>query len=171
LPEGGAELPPPPITLSTLYFCIPQNDKMLEYWDRIEDRLFNIRHCRNIDGVERSLALFAPPIDPGALVRAAAAGLDISAVLAGLNAPTPFYRFNVLSQKATELVQEIRTLGGSLLSALEKKDGEALALLRSELEIKVLNAVRDMKLLQISEATEQIEILKRTKAVTEERDK
>ncbi len=171
LPEGGAELPPPPITLSTLYFCIPQNDKMLEYWDRIEDRLFNIRHCRNIDGVERSLALFAPPIDPGALVRAAAAGLDISAVLAGLNAPTPFYRFNVLSQKATELVQEIRTLGGSLLSALEKKDGEVLALLRSELEIKVLNAVRDMKLLQISEATEQIEILKRTKAVTEERDK
>ena len=171
LPEGGAELPPPPITLSTLYFCIPQNDKMLEYWDRIEDRLFNIRHCRNIDGIERSLALFAPPIDPGALVRAAAAGLDISAVLAGLNAPTPFYRFNVLSQKATELVQEIRALGSSLLQALEKKDGEALALLRSELEIKVLKAVRDLKLLQIADATQQIEVLKRTQAVTEERDK
>jgi hypothetical protein len=171
LPEGGAELPPSPITLSTLYFCIPQNDKMLEYWDRIEERLFNIRHCRNIDGIERSLALFAPPIDPGMLVRAAAAGLDISTILAGLNAPTPFYRFNVLSQKATELVQEIRALGNSLLSALEKKDGEALALLRSELEIKVLKAVRDVKNLQISEATEQIEILKRTQAVTEERDK
>jgi hypothetical protein len=171
LPEGGAELPPPPITLSTLYFCIPQNDKMLEYWDRIEERLFNIRHCRNIDGVERSLALFAPPIDPGMLVRAAAAGLDISTVLAGLNAPTPFYRFNVLSPKATELVQEIRALGNSLLSALEKKDGEALALLRSDLEIKVLKAVRDVKNLQISEASEQIDILKRTQAVTEERDK
>jgi hypothetical protein len=171
LPEGGAELPPPPITLSTLYFCIPQNDKMLEYWDRIEERLFNIRHCRNIDGVERSLALFAPPIDPGMLVRAAAAGLDISTVLAGLNAPTPFYRFNVLSPKATELVQEIRALGNSLLSALEKKDGEALGLLRSDLEIKVLKAVRDVKNLQISEASEQIDILKRTQAVTEERDK
>src|SRR4029453_824018 len=51
LPEGGAELPPPPIPLSTLYSCIPPNDKMLAYWDRIADRLFNIRHCRNIDGV------------------------------------------------------------------------------------------------------------------------
>lgn len=171
LPHGGAELPPPPVTLSLRYFCIPQNDKMLAYWDRIAERLFNIRHCRNIDGVERSLALFAPPIDPGMLVRAAASGLDISAVLAGLNAPTPFYRFNVLSQKATELMQEIRGLGSSLLQALEKKDAEAMSLLRNELEMKVLNSVRDTKLLQIKEAKEQIEILKRTQAVTEERDK
>jgi hypothetical protein len=171
LPEEGAELPPSPVTLSMLYFCIPQNDKMLEYWDRIAERLFNIRHCRNIEGVERSLALFAPPIDPAMLVRAAASGLDISSILAGINAPTPFYRFNVLSQKATELVQEIRGLGNSLLQALEKKDGEAMALLRSDLEMKVLKAVRDMKLLQIKEAKEQVEVLKRTQAVTEERNK
>jgi hypothetical protein len=171
LPEGGAELPPPPLTLSTLYFCVPPNDKMLEYWDRIADRLFNIRHCLNIDGVERSLALFAPPIDPGMLVRAAAAGLDISSILAGLNAPTPHYRFSTLSQKATDLVQEVRNLGNSLLQALEKKDAEVLSLLRSELEMKTLNAVRDMKLLAIKEAEEQIEILKRTEAVTEEKHK
>jgi hypothetical protein len=169
LPEGGAELPSPPITLSSLYFCIPHNADMLKYWDRIADRLLKIRHCQNIDGVERSLALFAPPIDPGMLVRAAAAGLDISSILAGINAPTPYYRFNVLSQKATELAQEVRGLGSSLLQVLEKKDAEAMSLLRSELEIKVLNAVKDMKLLQIKEAKEQIEILKRTKAVTEER--
>jgi hypothetical protein len=171
LPHGGEELPPPPITLASLYFCIPQNDKMLEYWDRIADRLFKIRHCQNIDGVERSLALFAPPIDPAMLVRAAAAGLDISSVLAGLNAPVPYYRFNVLAQKATELVQEVRGLGSALLQALEKKDAEALSLLRNELELKVLNAVRDHKLLLIKEAKQQIEVLNKTKAVTEERDK
>jgi len=171
LPEGGAELPPSPMTLSMLYFCIPANEKMFEYWDRVADRLFKIRHCQNIDGVERSLALFAPPIDPGMLVRAAASGLDLSSVIAGLNAPTPYYRFNVLSQKATELAQEVRGLGNSLLQALEKKDGEALTLLRSELELKVLNAVKDIKKLQINESQEQIEVLKRTKKVTEERHK
>ncbi|MBK7474891.1 MAG: hypothetical protein IPI11_02310 [Haliscomenobacter sp.] len=52
---------------------------------------------------------------------------------------------------------------------MEKKDAEAMALLRSELEIKVLNAVREMKKLQINESKEQIEVLKRTKKVTEER--
>ncbi len=171
LSEGGAELPPAPITLSMLYFCIPPNDKMLEYWDRIADRLFKIRHCQNIDGIERSLALFAPPIDPGMLVRAAAAGLDISAVLAGMNAPTPFYRFTVFAQKASELAMDVRTLGLSLLQALEKKDAEAMALLRNELEIKVLTALKDTKVLYIQEAKEQIEILKRAKATAEERHK
>lgn len=171
LPEGGAELPAPPVTLSMLYFGIPQNEKMIEIWDRVADRLYKIRHCQNIDGIERSLALFAPPIDPGMLVKAAASGLDLSAIIGGLNAPVPFYRFNIISQKATELVMEVRALGNSLLQALEKKDGESLALLRNELELKVLNAVKDIKKLQISESKEQIEILKRTKKVTEERQK
>ncbi|MBC7391097.1 MAG: hypothetical protein H7329_17965, partial [Opitutaceae bacterium] len=169
LPEEGKELPPPPLTLSMLYFCIPHNEKMMEYWDRIADRLFKIRHCQNIEGTERSLALFAPPIDPGVLVRAAASGLDISSVLAGMNAPTPYYRFNVISQKATELAQEIRGLGNALLQTLEKKDAEAMSLLRSEMETKVLNAIKDMKLLQIKEAKEQIEVLKRDKKITEEK--
>jgi len=169
LPHKGAELPTSPITLSSLYFCIPQNEKLLEYWDRVGDRLFKIRHCQNIDGVERILALFAPPIDPGALVRAAAAGLDISAVISGLNAPLPFYRFNVMSQKATELIQEVRSLGSALLQALEKKDAEAMALLRSELELKVLNAVKAVKEKQIKEAETQIEVLKKSKAAIEER--
>jgi hypothetical protein len=169
LPEGGAELPPGPVTLSMLYFCIPANDNMLEYWDRIADRLFKIRNCQNIDGIERTLALFAPPIDPGMLVRAAAAGLDISSILAGINAPAPYYRFHVLTQKATELAQEVRNLGIALLQALEKKDAEALALLRNELEIKMLTAVKDMKDQQVQEAKGQIETLNKTRAVTEER--
>ncbi len=171
LPEGGAELPPAPITLSMLYFCIPQNDKMLEYWDRIADRLFKIRHCQNIDGVERSLALFAPPIDPGMLVKAAASGLDISSVIAGLNAPMPYYRFIVFAQKATELASDVKGLGMALLGALEKKDAEAMALLRNELELKLLNAIRDMKTLQIKESKEQVEILKKAKATTEEKNR
>ncbi|MGY0035282.1 hypothetical protein [Pedobacter sp. NJ-S-72] len=58
LPEGGAELPPPDVTLSMLYFCIPNNDQMNTYWDQVADRLFKIRNSQNIDGVFRSLALF-----------------------------------------------------------------------------------------------------------------
>jgi hypothetical protein len=170
LPHGGDELPPPPITMSSLYFCVPPNDQMLAWWDVIEDRLFKIRNSQNIDGVERLLALFAPPIDPGMLVRAAAAGLDISSVIAGLNAPLPIYRFNVMAQKATELIQEVRGLGSALLQALEKKDAEALALLRNELEMKLLKSMLDMKKIQLKEAKQQIEVLNRTKVITEERD-
>ena len=45
----------------TLYFCIPQNDKLLGYWDTVADRLFKIRHCMNIEGIVRQLPLFEPP--------------------------------------------------------------------------------------------------------------
>jgi hypothetical protein len=169
LPHGGAELPPPPITLASLYFCIPWNDKMLEHWDRVEDRLFKIRHCQNIEGVERILALFAPPIDPAALIRAMAAGLEISDVLQALNAPLPFYRFQVMAQKATELVQEVRGLGNALLQALEKQDAERLSLLRSSHELSVLKAVKSIKEQQIAEATEALEGLHRSRDVIQER--
>lgn len=170
LPEGGAELPPPPVTLTSLYFCIPPNEKMQEYWDTIADRLFKIRNSQNIEGIERVLALFAPPIDPGMLVRAVAAGLDLSAVLAGLNAPLPPYRFQIMAGKATELAQEVRQLGNALLAALEKKDAEAMALLRNDLETQLLNAQRDLKVMEIDASAEQIEVLTQTRAVTEERN-
>ena len=87
----------------TLYFCVPRNDKLLGYWDTVADRLFKIRHCMNIEGVVRQLALFDPPIDPGMLVKAAAAGIDIGSIVSGLNQPIGPVRCLLLIQKALEL--------------------------------------------------------------------
>ncbi|MBP1693472.1 MAG: hypothetical protein H6Q37_1355, partial [Chloroflexi bacterium] len=169
LPHGGAELPPAPITLSSLYFCIPQNENLLAYWDLVGDRLFKIRNCQNIDGVERQLALFAPPIDPGALVRAAAAGLSVADILKGLNAPLPAYRFKVMVKKAQELAQQVNGLGSALLQALEKRDSEKLGLLRSSQEIQLLQAVRAYKKMQVDEAQVQIEAVQKSIDVTQAR--
>ena len=144
---------------------------MLGYWDTVADRLYKIRHCMNIEGVVRQLALFEPPIEPGALVKAVAAGLDIGAALADLNAPLPLYRFNVLLQKANEVCNDVKQLGSALLSALEKKDGEALSLLRQVQEIKVLESVTAVRQLQIDEGKENLEGVKRSKATVEERRK
>src|SRR6185312_7106569 len=70
-----------------LYFCVPENDKLLGYWNRVADRLFKIRHCMNIEGQVRQLPLFEPPIDPALLVRARAAGLSIAEVLSDVATP------------------------------------------------------------------------------------
>lgn len=161
-PSGGDSAP-----LPMLYFCIPHNDKMLGYWDTVADRLYKIRHCMNIEGVVRQLSLFEPPIDPAALVKAVAGGLDISSALADLNAPLPLYRFNLLLQKANEVCNDVKSLGGALLNALEKKDAEALGLLRQAQEIKLLEAVKAVREKQIEEAKENLEGIKRSKVVTE----
>ena len=103
----------------SLYFCIPQNDKLLEYWDTVADRLFKIRHCMNIEGVVRQLPLFDPPIDPGMLVKAVAAGLDIGSIVNNINQPLSTVRGPLLLQKAMEICSEVKALGAALLSALE----------------------------------------------------
>ena len=72
-----------------LVFCVPPNSKLLGYFDTIDDRLFKIRNCMNIEGVVQQLTLFQPPIDPALLVRAAALGLDIGSILSDLNSPLP----------------------------------------------------------------------------------
>ena len=152
---------------TTLYFCIPPNDKLLGYWDMVEDRLFKIRHCMNIEGIVRQLPLFEPPIDPALLVRARAAGLDLSRVLNEINAALPHYRFNVMFQKALELCGEVRAVGAALLSALEKHDAEALTLLRSTHEIRLLEAAREVRKRQADETMEAIEGLLKSKEVVE----
>jgi hypothetical protein len=136
------------------FFGIPGNEKLLGYWNTVADRLFKIRHCQNIEGVVRSLPTFDSPIDPGLLVKAAGAGVDVASALSDINVVLPHYRFNVMLQKAEALCGEVKSLGSALLSALEKRDAEALALLRSTHETKVLKAVRTVKERQLAEAKE-----------------
>ncbi|MGV1003419.1 MAG: insecticidal toxin protein [Candidatus Nanopelagicales bacterium] len=147
-----------------LYFCVPRNDKLLGYWDTVADRLFKIRNSLNLSGVFRKLALFEPPIDPALLVRATAAGLDLASVIGGLNQPLPLVRFTVLADKAAELAGEVRSLGGALLAAIEKDDGEALSLLRSKHEIALLELAEQVKYAQAQEGAKTTQALRESLA-------
>lgn len=143
----------------TLYFCIPANNDLLQYWATVRDRLFNIRHCKNIEGVDQVLSLFAPKIDPALLVKARAQGLSISSILADLNTPSSFYRFNYLLQKANEYCSEVKALGSALLAALEKKDAEELARLRATQEsglLDIITAVKERQVLEAKAARESL---------------
>ena len=135
-----------------LYFCIPNNEKMLKYWDTVADRLFKIRHCMNIEGVERKLDLFEPEIDPALLIAATAKGLSISSILSDLRSPAPFYRFNYLAQKAIEFCAEVKSLGNTFLSAIEKKDAEELSRKRAQHESQLLDLMTAIKERQVLEA-------------------
>jgi len=139
-------------SIPALYFCIPRNDKLLSYWDTVADRLFKIRNSLNIQGAFRQLPLFEPPIDPALLARATAAGVDIGAVVSGLNQPLPLVRFQFLIQKAAEICQEVKSLGNNLLGAIEKEDNEALAILRSKHESTILGLAEVVKYSQLQEA-------------------
>ncbi len=148
-----------------LYFCVPQNDKLLRYWDTVADRLFKIRNSLNIQGVFHQLALFEPPIDPALLAGAAAAGLNVGAIANGINQPLPLVRFQFLLQKAADICQEVKSLGNHLLTILEKEDGEALTLLRAKHEHVIMERAEQVKYAQWQEAIKSREGLLKSLAL------
>ena len=160
-PSGGQILPS---IGKTLYFCIPQNDQFLGYWDTVADRLFKIHNSLNLQGVFQQLPLYDPPIDPALLVRATAAGLDVSAVVAGLNQPLPLVRFRFMVSKAEEICQEVKSLGANLLAAIEKQDNESISLLRAQHENTILNLTKVVKYAQWQDAQKATQALQGTLA-------
>ena len=158
-----------PLPTLAFYFCIPNNEQLLGYWDTVADRLFKIRNCMNIEGVVRQLALFEPPIDPALLVAATAAGVDLSSVLNDLYAPLPPYRCQFMLQKAVEFCSDVRSLGGALLAALANEDAEELALLRASHEKQVVESIQQIREKQVDEAMETVAGLEKSKALAEAR--
>ena len=150
-------------------FCVPPNDTLLAYWDRVEDRLYKLRHCMNIDGVVRELPLWQPPIDPMLLVRAKAAGLELDDVVALGNQQPPQHRFEILLERARRFTATAQQFGGQLLSALERKDESELTLLRSVHEDTILNLVRRQKQDAIADTKNAHEHLKRSEATIQAR--
>ncbi|NOY25333.1 MAG: hypothetical protein GXP62_05620, partial [Oligoflexia bacterium] len=161
--EGEPEVP------GVLEFCVPKNPQLLAYWDTVADRLYKIRNCMNIKGVVRTLPLFQPPIDPGLLVRAAAAGVDLATVQSSVAVGLPAYRFRVMVGKALELSGEVRSFGSALLVALEKRDAETLSDLRASHEVKLLQAVKEVRKQQVKEARESLSVAKRQLAAVQGR--
>lgn len=165
---ASPDSPPLPVP-QLLYFCVPPNDKLLKYWDTVADRLFKIRNSLNLAGIRRTLPLYEPPIDPMLLVKAAAAGVDLSTAIADLAAPAPLYRFQILVQKAVELCQDVKALGGALLGALERRDAEELSRIQEVHEVALLRRVSSVKEDQIKEAKAQITALQAARELAAER--
>lgn len=147
------------------YFSIPENRKLLGYWDTIHQRLNNIRSCRSIDGVLQNLPLFEPPLNPTQWVGTSTNG----SLEAALNNPAKEilpYRFSFVIEKAKNLAQSVIQFGNALLSAIEKKDAEHLAQLRATQETNILNMTRQIKIDQINEQLQQIKALQLTETIT-----
>jgi hypothetical protein len=152
-----------------LYFCIPSNEKMLSLWDTVEDRLFKIRHCQDINGIERKLALLDPSIDPALLVGALAKGMSLGSILNNLSSPAPFHRFNFLLAKASEFCGHVIAISNACLSATEKKEAEELTRLRGIHEKNMLDQITAIKKKQIFEAKVNIEGLLKSRETAQKR--
>ncbi len=104
---------------------LPQvNEVMLSYWQKLEQRLYNLRHNLSIDGQPLHLPIFATPADPKALLSAAVASSQ-----GGSNLPSEFisvWRFPHMLENARSMVSQLTQFGSTLQNIIERQDAEAL---------------------------------------------
>jgi hypothetical protein len=153
----------------TPVFCVPANTQLLDYWNRVEDRLYKIRHCLDIDGQRRDLALSAPPINPMELVALRAAGLSLEDVLGSGNGDLPPYRFLFLIDRAKAFAASLSGFGSALLSAFEKKDSEQLNRLRQTQSMNIAQLTTHIRQRDIDTASESLESLSQQLAAAQYR--
>ncbi|MDR0219231.1 MAG: toxin [Enterobacteriaceae bacterium] len=120
---------------------LPQvNAAMTNYWQTLEQRLYNLRHHLSIDGQPLSLPIFATPVDPKALLSAAVATSQ-----GGSNLPQPslpLWRFPYILENARSVVGQLIQFGSTLQGIIERQDAEALnALLQNQAAELVLTNI------------------------------
>ncbi|WP_350305728.1 Tc toxin subunit A-related protein [Photorhabdus viridis] len=138
---------------------LPQvNEVMLSYWQKLEQRLYNLRHNLSIDGQLLHLPIYATPADPKALLSAAVANSQGGAALS-----QPFmslWRFPHMLENARGMVSQLIQFGSTLQNIIERQDAEALNTL-------LQNQAAELILINLSVQNKTIEELDAEKTVLE----
>lgn len=151
---GDDALPLPPTQAGQVrivdgVFLAPVDEGTLIWWDRFEQRLYNLRHGLSLDGQPLILPLYETPVSPRDLqlrrlaADAGANGIEPGAVtLLG-------YRFVVLLDRARNAVQQLIQFGNALQSIFERRDGDALTVLQQVQTVQIHDLTRESQALQI----------------------
>lgn len=117
-------------------FCVPQNPMLRMLRLRANLNLYKTHTCRNIAGLKRELEFYAAPTDTVSGLPTIGAGGQLALPGATSLRPTP-YRYQVLIERAKQLVQLAAQIEQTFLSALEKSDAESYALLKAKQDLNL----------------------------------
>ncbi|WP_340610696.1 neuraminidase-like domain-containing protein [Xenorhabdus bharatensis] len=159
-----AEVSEPLYTANSLTkLFLPQiNGVMLDYWKKLKQRLYNLRHNLSIDGQPLYLPIYAKSADPKALLSAA-----VSSSQGGNEMPKafmPLWRFPHMLENARGMVSHLIQFGSTLQSIIERQDAEALnALLHNQAKELMLTTLK-IQDKAIEELAKEKTVLEQSKA-------
>lgn len=108
-------------------FRLPVNQHLIDTWQLLEQRFYNLRHYLTIDGQPLLLPLYAPAANPFDLLMARMGGNASMSHLLGYRTVVPPYRFRTIIGKAHEVVTALIQFGEQLRGLMEQEE-------RTELE-------------------------------------
>lgn len=118
-------------------FMAPVNSQLLNYWNTLDSRLYNLRHQLTIDGQPMSVPLYAPPVNPTVLMEQSVQGGSLISASSGMTATIPPYRFTTMLQSARAAAATLSQFGQTLLSYYERKDAAGLQELDAQLALNI----------------------------------
>ncbi|PED40192.1 toxin, partial [Bacillus cereus] len=127
------------------HFLPPYNDELLVFWDKIELRLYNLRHNLSLDGQPLNLPLFTEPMNPRELQVKYSTGDGLEGSAASFPSLGSIYRFPIVIDRARTAVNSVIQFGNALENALTKQDTEAMTLLLQSQQQIILQQTRDIQ--------------------------
>ena len=110
-------------TLYSQHLCRALSPYLLARWDKIESRLYNLRHHLDLTGKPLSVPLYAATLAPHTVLASYAQGLATSGTRSVLKpVQLGHYRFQGVLAHALRAVDNLTQLGQALLTVFERKE-------------------------------------------------
>jgi hypothetical protein len=137
--------------------CLPPNPVLSILRWRIEANLTKLSKNQNIAGIERSMQLYAAPVDPTKLIRAASTGTldDVSEIP---SSPPPIFRFSFLIERAKYLVSGAQQLENVMLTAIQQQEDAQYTEIRARQDLLSRRSHVQLQQLRLQEATQNVQL-------------
>jgi Tc toxin complex TcA C-terminal TcB-binding domain/Neuraminidase-like domain/ABC toxin N-terminal region len=155
--------------LSNGLFYKPINKELLALWNKIQNRLYNLRHNLSIDGKPLNLPLFAPPLNPKLLMMQRLQGQGLNTIPSAGALQIPHYRFSILIRQAQNAVDSLIQFGNNLISVFERRDNREWETLQTQQQQALLDFTVSLQEEAIALAEANNEGLAISKAAAEKR--
>jgi len=126
-------------------FLPPYNDDLLLHWDKLELRLFNLRHNLSLDGRPLNLTQYVgeESQEKSDVKYNTGDGLDSNSEFD--KDLQSIYHFPIVAEKARSVINSVIQFGSTLESAFEKQDTEAMTLLLQNQQLTVLQQTQSIQ--------------------------
>ncbi|MGE0635164.1 MAG: hypothetical protein AB7P01_01890, partial [Bacteroidia bacterium] len=155
--ETVTEYPAAYVPILSCYYCVPDNPIINALRIRAELNLFKIRNCMNIAGMVRELDAYAAPTDTVSGLPSIGPGGTISLPGTVSIKPTA-YRYEVIVERAKQLVANAQQLEANFLAALEKRDAEYYNLMKAKQDLNLSKANIKLQNLKIKVAEAEVKL-------------
>ncbi|WP_346294111.1 neuraminidase-like domain-containing protein [Sphaerothrix gracilis] len=138
-------------------FCTPPNPILRGLKLQAEVNLFKLQNCRNIAGDEREILPYAAATDVESGLTLIGTTGQITLTSEKSLTSTP-YRYEVLIERAKQLIQLAAQIESNFLAALEKRDAEYYTLMKARHDVQFSRAGNRLRELQFKEAQGGVEL-------------